>query len=69
MNLSLRRQPAADRRVQLMATCICDAFYGDVARATVEVLERAFNKVVAGDDRVDTVMLPVADGLTLARKR
>jgi caffeoyl-CoA O-methyltransferase len=30
---------------------------------------RAFNKVVAGDDRVDTVMLPVADGLTLARKR
>lgn len=39
MNLSLRRQPAADRRVQLMATCICDAFYGDVARATVEVLE------------------------------
>jgi predicted O-methyltransferase YrrM len=30
---------------------------------------RAFNKLVAGDDRVDTVMLPVADGLTLARKR
>lgn len=39
MDLSLRRQPAADRRVQLMATCICDAFYDDVARATVEVLE------------------------------
>lgn len=29
------------RRVQLMATCICDAFYDDVARATVEVLEHA----------------------------
>ncbi len=28
-----------DRRVQLMATCICDAFYDDVAKATVEVLE------------------------------
>jgi len=27
------------RRVQLMATCLCDAFYDDVARATVEVLE------------------------------
>ncbi|HET7537792.1 MAG TPA: (Fe-S)-binding protein [Candidatus Didemnitutus sp.] len=31
--------PAPDRRVQLMATCLCDAFYADVARATVEVLE------------------------------
>ncbi len=27
------------RRVQLMATCICDAFYDDVARATVQVLD------------------------------
>ncbi|MBL9213968.1 MAG: (Fe-S)-binding protein [Opitutaceae bacterium] len=34
-----RLRPAADRRVQLMATCICDAFYDDVAGATVEVLE------------------------------
>lgn len=39
MDLSQRLRPAADRRVQLMATCICDAFYDDVARATVEVLE------------------------------
>lgn len=30
---------------------------------------RAFNDMVAGDDRVDAVMLPIADGLTLARKR
>jgi L-lactate dehydrogenase complex protein LldE len=29
----------ASKRVQLMATCLCDAFYDDVARATVEVLE------------------------------
>jgi predicted O-methyltransferase YrrM len=28
-----------------------------------------FNDFVAGDDRVDVVMLPLADGLTLARKR
>jgi L-lactate dehydrogenase complex protein LldE len=27
------------KRVQLMATCLCDAFHDDVARATVEVLE------------------------------
>ena len=33
-----RVRPAA-KRVQLMATCLCDAFYDDVARATVEVLE------------------------------
>lgn len=39
MDLSHRRRPAADRRVQLMATCLCDAFFDDVARATVEVLE------------------------------
>jgi L-lactate dehydrogenase complex protein LldE len=39
MDLAHRRRPASDRRIQLMATCICDAFYDDVARATVEVLE------------------------------
>ena len=39
MDIFPRRLPAADRRVQLMATCVCDAFYDDVARATVEVLE------------------------------
>jgi predicted O-methyltransferase YrrM len=30
---------------------------------------RAFNDKVAHDDRVETVMLPIADGLTLCRKR
>ncbi|MBI2496447.1 MAG: (Fe-S)-binding protein [Opitutae bacterium] len=39
MDLDHRQLPGADKRVQLMATCICDAFYADVARATVEVLE------------------------------
>ncbi len=39
MNLTDRVLPGPDRRVQLMATCLCDAFYDDVARATVEVLE------------------------------
>jgi len=34
-----RVMPGPERRVQLMATCLCDAFYDDVARATVEVLE------------------------------
>jgi len=33
------RQKPAGRRVQLMATCLCDAFFDDAARATVEVLE------------------------------
>lgn len=32
---------ATGRIVQLMATCLCDAFYADVAQATVEVLEHA----------------------------
>jgi L-lactate dehydrogenase complex protein LldE len=39
MNLAHRVLPGPDKRVQLMATCLCDAFYDDVARATVEVLE------------------------------
>ena len=30
---------------------------------------RAFNDLVAADDRVDTVMLPLGDGVTLLRKR
>ena len=30
---------------------------------------RALNDALAADARVDTVMLPVADGVTLARKR
>jgi predicted O-methyltransferase YrrM len=30
---------------------------------------RAFNDMVAADKRVDTVMLPLADGLTILRKR
>ncbi|MFI5356413.1 MAG: (Fe-S)-binding protein [Opitutales bacterium] len=37
--LNHERVPLTGKRVQLMATCLCDAFYDDVARATVEVLE------------------------------
>jgi L-lactate dehydrogenase complex protein LldE len=37
--ISPRVLPAGSRRVQLLVTCLCDAFYDDAARATVEVLE------------------------------
>lgn len=37
--LNTERSPITGKRVQLMATCLCDAFYDDVAKATVEVLE------------------------------
>ncbi len=30
---------------------------------------RAFNDKVAADDRVDTVMLPIGDGVSVLRKR
>ena len=33
------RAPVTGRRVQFMATCLCDVFFDDVARAAVEVLE------------------------------
>jgi L-lactate dehydrogenase complex protein LldE len=38
MSNSERQRPTG-KRVHLMATCLCDAFYDDAARATVEVLE------------------------------
>lgn len=37
--LNDERSPVSGRRVQLMATCLCDAFHDDVAAAAVEVLE------------------------------
>ena len=37
--LNHERQPLTGKRVQLMATCLCDAFHDDVAVATVQVLE------------------------------
>ncbi len=38
-SLNHDRRPVFAKRVQLMATCLCDAFYDDVAAATVQVLE------------------------------
>ena len=43
--INLATRPTS-RRVQLMATCLCDAFYDDVAKATVEVLEHAGCEVI-----------------------
>jgi caffeoyl-CoA O-methyltransferase len=43
---------------------IDDTENGDVVQAI-----RAFNDHAAADDRVDLVLLPIGDGLTLARKR
>ena len=44
--LNAERAPVKGRKVQLMATCLCDAFYDDVAAATVEVLEHLGVEVV-----------------------
>jgi L-lactate dehydrogenase complex protein LldE len=44
--LNTERSPIRGKRVQLMATCLCDAFYDDVAAATVEVLEHLGVEVV-----------------------
>jgi L-lactate dehydrogenase complex protein LldE len=37
--MTIERKPLLGKKVQLMATCLCDAFYDDAAIATVEVLE------------------------------
>jgi caffeoyl-CoA O-methyltransferase len=39
-----------------------------LARRCAEVM-RSFNARMAADDRLETVMLPIADGLTIARRR
>jgi L-lactate dehydrogenase complex protein LldE len=44
--LHTERTPITGKRVQLMATCLCDAFYDDVAAATVEVLEHLGVEIV-----------------------
>ncbi len=44
--LNAERAPVTGKRVQLMATCLCDAFYDDVAAATVEVLEHLGVEVI-----------------------
>jgi len=43
--INLAARPVG-KRVQLMATCLCDAFFDDVARATVEVLEHAGCEII-----------------------
>lgn len=37
--LNHERPPLTGKRVQFMATCLCDAFYDDAAAASIEVLE------------------------------
>jgi L-lactate dehydrogenase complex protein LldE len=44
--LNAGRTPVTGRRVQLMATCLCDAFHDGVAAATVEILEHLGCEVV-----------------------
>jgi len=44
--LNTERPPLTGKRVQLMATCLCDAFFDDVAIAAVQVLEHLGCEVV-----------------------
>ena len=39
-----------------------------IERRSAEAI-RAFNAMVAADDRVESLMLPIADGLTIVRKK
>ena len=46
---------------------------GDVAKPSVKdedtVALRALNEKIMADERVDLVMVPICDGLTMARKK
>jgi L-lactate dehydrogenase complex protein LldE len=50
-NMKLERVVPASREVQLMVTCLCDAFFADVAQATVEVLEHVGCSVEFPEDQ------------------
>lgn len=54
-------------------TVVDDSFYTDELKAHLKyediVALRAMNQKIKTDERVDLSMLPVADGITLARKR
>ena len=50
MTITPPDRPVA-RQVQLMITCLCDFFFDDVARATVEVLEHLGCEVEVPDDQ------------------
>jgi len=39
------------------------------AQSEADVIIRRLNDAITADDRVDSVMLPVRDGVTLARRR
>ena len=66
--LNAERAPVTGRKVQLMATCLCDAFHDDVAAATVEVLEHLGVEVVFPE--AQTCCGPVSyTHLTLPTKR
>jgi caffeoyl-CoA O-methyltransferase len=49
----------------LMGGEVVDPAFGS---KPVEAVRR-MNEIIVGDDRVDSVMLPVRDGVTLARRR
>lgn len=49
--MPLTRTTPAPRKIQLMATCLCDAFFDDVAQATVEVLEHLGCEVEFPEDQ------------------
>lgn len=44
--LNHERPPLTGKRVQFMATCLCDAFYDDVAVASIQVLEHLGVEVI-----------------------
>lgn len=45
------REPVRTNQVQVMVTCLCDAFFDDAARAAVECLERAGCQVACPRDQ------------------
>ena len=62
---------AASERRRSSSTTSCGPAGSSMPNATDDdtVAIRAFNDHVVADERVDVVMLPIGDGLTLARKR
>ncbi|NWK56659.1 (Fe-S)-binding protein [Verrucomicrobiaceae bacterium N1E253] len=51
MNMTQDAASATKKQVLMMGTCLCDAFYADAAKATVQVLEHLGVEVIYPEDQ------------------
>jgi caffeoyl-CoA O-methyltransferase len=62
-------RPVEQGLLRLDKTFLGGRVLGSAFQAAPRVVMRQMNEIILGDDRVESVMLPLRDGVTLVRKR